>query len=286
METLFFFFSFFFDRKKTRWFFYVRNIIEFPPDFSTWKFPWIDRNTNRVRLTPFAVHPLLHERCNARGVDFTIFSDRFHYTGTTSVPIRPRWLKNSSLRLSVPSPPSLVLGDDLEDIFMFAARNRRPRVTGITVVLWFWTIFAVWKKKKRKKDLERVAFLRDPRKNFSGRRVKRGACYRQMYVQGVYDATLSLETFPPFLKLQREVFWESRKTIWRVTTRGEKYFSRFAVIVLNAVMTGLCFVSHFQAVSLNLQKNIGEIFSCRRKYTRVSYNLLFFYFYLSSRVWV
>lgn len=105
METLFFFFLFFFDRKKTRWFFYVRNIIEFPPDFSTWKFPWIDRNTNRVRLTPFAVHPLLHERCNARGVDFTIFSDRFHYTGTTSVPIRPRWLKNSSLRLSVPSPP-------------------------------------------------------------------------------------------------------------------------------------------------------------------------------------
>lgn len=109
------------------------------------------------------------------------------------------------------------------------------------------------KKRKKEEKKERPGTSRvSPRsaKNFSGsERVKRGACYRQMYVQGVYDATLSLETFPPFLKLQREVFWESRKTIWRVTTRGEKYFSRFAVIVLNAVMTGLCFVSPFQASS-------------------------------------
>lgn len=99
------------------------------PWFFPREIPWIDRNTNRVRFTPFAVHPLLRGRCNARGVDFTIFSDRFHYTGT-SVPIRPRRLKNSSLRLSV---PVLVLGN-LEDIFMFGAGNRRPRVTGITVV--------------------------------------------------------------------------------------------------------------------------------------------------------
>lgn len=93
------------------------------PWFFPREIPWIDRNTNRVRFTPFAVHPLLRGRCNARGVDFTIFSDRFHYTGT-SVPIRPRRLKNSSLRLSV---PVLVLGN-LEDIFMFGAGNRRLRV--------------------------------------------------------------------------------------------------------------------------------------------------------------
>lgn len=48
------------------------------------------------------------------------------------------------------------------------------------------------------------------------------------------------------------------------------------------MMTRFCFAnSSFKAISLNLQRNIGEISSSRWKYTRGSYNLLFFYFYLS-----
>lgn len=114
---------------------------------------------------------------------------------------------------------------------MFGAGNRRPRVTGITVVSKrdfneASNDFHCLQKKKKK--LPRMSRVSSPRiaRNFSGRRVKRGACYRQIYVQGVYDATLSLETFPPFLKLQREIFWESRKTIRWMTQQGKKNIFR------------------------------------------------------------
>lgn len=114
---------------------------------------------------------------------------------------------------------------------MFGGRNRRPRVTGYNCCIEASNDFhCLQRKKERKKEKKRPRMNRvsSPRiaRNFSGRRVKRGACYRQMYVQGVYDATLSLETFPPFLKLQREVFWESRKTIRWVTQRGEENIFR------------------------------------------------------------
>lgn len=114
---------------------------------------------------------------------------------------------------------------------MFGGRNRRPRVTGYNCCIEASNDFhCLQRKKERKKEKKRPRMSRvsSPRiaRNFSGRRVKRGACYRQMYVQGVYDATLSLETFPPFLKLQREVFWESRKTIRWVTQRGEENIFR------------------------------------------------------------
>lgn len=48
---------------------------------------------------PFAVSPSVAVTLEVSILPF--FSDRFHYTGT-SVLIRPRRLKNSSLRLSVP----------------------------------------------------------------------------------------------------------------------------------------------------------------------------------------
>lgn len=82
---------------------------------------------------------------------------------------------------------------------MFGAGNRRPRVMGITVVSKrdfneASNDFHCLQEKKKK--IPRMSRVSSPRiaRNFSGRRVKRGACYRQMYVQGVYDATLSLET--------------------------------------------------------------------------------------------
>lgn len=112
---------------------------------------------------------------------------------------------------------------------MFGGRNRRPRVTGYNCCIEASNDFHCLQRKKERKK-EKKGTTNESRffsaRNFSGRRVKRGACYRQMYVQGVYDATLSLETFPPFLKLQREVFWESRKTIWWVTQRGEENIFR------------------------------------------------------------
>lgn len=109
---------------------------------------------------------------------------------------------------------------------MFGGRNRRPRVTGYNCCIERFSLFATKKRKeeRKKKTTNESRFF--SARNFSERRVKRGACYRQMYVQGVYDATLSLETFPPFLKLQREVFWESRKTIRWVTQRGEENIFR------------------------------------------------------------
>lgn len=112
---------------------------------------------------------------------------------------------------------------------MFGGRNRRPRVTGYNCCIEASNDFHCLQRKKERKK-EKKGTTNESRffsaRNFSGRRVKRGACYRQMYVQGVYDAILSLETFPPFLKLQREVFWESRKTIRWVTQRGEENIFR------------------------------------------------------------
>lgn len=100
-----FFYSFFtFDGKKMLVdavdFSTVRNIIEFfLLIFSTWNPMDRPKHKSSTVHAPFAVSPSVAVTLEVSILPF--FSDRFHYTGT-SVLIRPRRLKNSSLRLSVP----------------------------------------------------------------------------------------------------------------------------------------------------------------------------------------
>lgn len=113
---------------------------------------------------PFAVSPSVAVTLEVSILPF--FSDRFHYTGT-SVLIRPRRLKNSSLRLSVPVLDS---GEFRGHFYVWWQKSMVVEVDhgsrGITVVSKRRTIFTVCNEKKKgrkKKKGPRMSRVSSPR---------------------------------------------------------------------------------------------------------------------------
>lgn len=174
---------------------------------------------------PFAVSPSVAVTLEVSILPF--FSDRFHYTGT-SVLIRPRRLKNSSLRLSVPVLDS---GEFREHFYVWWQKSSTTG-HGVYCIEASNDFHCLQQKKERKKEKKETTnesrFFSANREEFQREKSEKGRVLSADVCTRCLWRDIITRNVSSVLKITKGGFLgKSEDDSVGDTTRGGKYFSRF-----------------------------------------------------------